>query len=111
MNASIAIYTRHPDGRTGVCTVLNANLDAYHTGPDDKRIGPLDAARNEARRLIAECGYAAVEVEIIEYCATCSGSGLVRKNRSRSLFTMIKCPACKADGSETILFPRTQVLP
>lgn len=112
MNASIALIAKHADGRSGVCTVINGSPSAFHTGPDHvTRIGPLDAARLEAQRLIAECGYAAIDVDVTEYCATCSGSGQVRRKRSRSMFAMTKCPTCKGKDSDVVLVPRMQVLP
>jgi hypothetical protein len=104
---SISIFARYADGRGGVCTVFNA--EAGHTGPDNiTPIGPLDAARFEAHRLVAECGY--VDVEVTGYCGTCSGAGQVRRKRSRSMFAMTKCPCCKGKDSDVTIVERMTVV-
>lgn len=72
------------DGTKGVCSVM----------------GDLDFAMREAKRLVAECGYARCEVTTWECCERCKGSGRLPKRRGKKVvpYAWLTCPACEGNA-------------
>lgn len=106
---SISIIAVHANGRSGCAVVMGAEVP--HTGPDHVTpIGPLDAARLEGDRLMRDCGYAGIDVEVTAYCDGCGGSGKVRNKRRRALYATKHCPICKGRNSVVTIVPRMRVL-
>jgi len=93
------IQAFHASGRSGVCTVGTWDGQGIDGTPS------ADLAIREAWRLVRECGYAKVTLEVSEQCDTCGGTGRVVKPSKRpQLFARhIGCPSCKGKDSERAL--------
>jgi hypothetical protein len=67
-------------------------------GPNETSFSEA-SAREYAAYIVDEYDEPAV-ITYFECCKRCSGSGMVRKARSRVLYAMTTCKACRGSGAE-----------